>query len=271
MTRYQLYDKVKEKESFLCIGLDTHPDLIPAHLLKEEDPVFAFNRQIIDATHEYTIAYKPNLAFYEALGSKGWESLEKTVEYIPEGIFKIADAKRSDVSNTSTMYAKAFFEHLNFDAVTVSPYMGKDSIEPFFEFKRKWVIILTATSNPGSFDFQDLLLEDGSEKLYERVIRKSAKWGHPNNLMYVVGAMRVGSLINVRRLIPDNFLLIPGIGAQGGDLAHISKFGMNRQCGLLANSSRSVIYADPSKKFAEAAAREAKKLQVQMAELLGKY
>ncbi len=266
MTRLQLYDKIKEKESFLCIGLDTDITKIPKHLLNEEDPIFAFNKAIIDATESYAVAYKPNIAFYESLGSVGWASLEKTMDYMPKHVFKIADAKRGDIGNSSTMYAKAFFENMNFDAVTVSPYMGMDSIMPFLEFERKWVIVLAATSNEGSFDFQNLLVEDGSEKLHERIIRKSAEWGNPNNTMYVVGATRFESLVNIRRLVPDNFLLIPGVGAQGGDLASVCKFGMNKQCGLLINSSRSIIYADSGPDFAKAAEQEAKKLQVQMAQ-----
>lgn len=270
MTRLQLFDKIKEKESFLCVGLDPDLNKIPRHLLKEEDPIFAFNKQIIDSTHEFAVAYKPNIAFYESLGAKGWESLEKTVAYIPKGIFTIADAKRADIGNTSSMYAKAFFENMNFDSITVSPYMGSDSIKPFYEFERKWVIILASTSNDGSFDFQNLLVEDGSENLHERVIRKSSEWGNRNNTMYVVGATRVESLVNIRRMIPDHFLLIPGIGAQGGDLASVCKFGMNKQCGLLVNSSRGIIYADNSEKFAAVAGDEAKKLQVQMAEHLQK-
>lgn len=270
MTRLQLFDKIKSKESFLCVGLDTDMQRIPSHLKKEADPIFAFNKQIIDATIDYTVAYKPNIAFYEALGAKGWESLEKTIEYIPDHLFTIADAKRADIGNTSTMYAKAFFEQMNFDSITVSPYMGKDSITPFLEFDRKWVIILAATSNPGSFDFQNLIVEDDSEKLHERVIRKSSEWGKPNNIMYVVGATRVESLVNIRRLIPDHFLLIPGVGAQGGDLASVCKYGMNRQCGLLVNSSRGIIYADSTKDFAKVAGQEARKLQIQMAEQLQK-
>jgi len=268
MTRLQLYDKIRDKESFLCVGLDTDITKIPKHLLKEADPIFAFNKQIIDATHQYAVAYKPNIAFYESQGAKGWESLEKTVEYIPKDIFTIADAKRADIGNTSSMYAKAFFERMDFDSITVSPYMGQDSVQPFLEFERKWVIILAATSNSGSLDFQHLLVEDGSECLHERVIRKSKEWGNRNNTMYVVGATRVESLVNIRRLIPDHFLLIPGVGAQGGDLASVCKFGMNKQCGLLVNSSRSILYADSTKNFAEAAGTEAKKMQVQMAHFL---
>ncbi len=268
MTRLQLYDKIRDKESFLCVGLDTDITKIPKHLLKEDDPVFSFNKQIIDATHQYAVAYKPNIAFYEAQGTKGWESLEKTMEYIPDNIFTIADAKRADIGNTSAMYAKAFFEKMNFDSITVSPYMGHDSIKPFLEFDRKWVIILAATSNAGSFDFQNLLVEDGSESLHERVIRKSSEWGNKNNTMYVVGATRVESLVNIRRLIPDHFLLIPGVGAQGGDLHSVCHYGMNSRCGLLVNASRSILYADSSPNFAEAAGAEAKKLSVQMAQHL---
>lgn len=270
MTRLQLYDKIKDKESFLCVGLDTDITKIPKHLLKEADPIFSFNKQIIDATHQYAVAYKPNIAFYESQGAKGWESLEKTIAYIPKHIFTIADAKRADIGNTSSMYAKAFFEQMNFDSITVSPYMGKDSVQPFLEFDRKWVIILAATSNSGSLDFQHLLVEDGSECLHERVIRKSSEWGNRNNTMYVVGATRVESLVNIRRLIPDHFLLIPGVGAQGGDLASVCKFGMNKQCGLLVNSSRSILYADSTDNFANAAGKEAKKLQVEMAHYLQK-
>lgn len=265
MTRQQLFDKIRSKESFLCVGLDTDIQKIPKHLLKEEDPVFAFNRQIIDATHSYAIAYKPNLAFYEAQGSKGLESLEKTMEYLPQDVFKIADAKRGDIGNTSDMYARAFFENMNFDAVTVAPYMGKDSVIPYLEYTRKWVILLAATSNPGSFDFQELLVENNSEKLYEYVIRKSAAWGHPNNLMYVVGATRPESLLSIRMMIPEHFLLIPGIGAQGGSLELVCKYGMNKQCGLIVNSSRNILYAGDGKDFAKQAADAAKEVQVQMA------
>jgi orotidine-5'-phosphate decarboxylase len=270
MTRFQLYDEIRDKESFLCVGLDTDINRIPKHLLKEEDPIFEFNKQIIDATHQYAVAYKPNIAFYESLGTKGWESLEKTVNYIPDNVFKIADAKRADIGNTSSMYAKAFFERMNFDAITVSPYMGEDSIKPFLEFDRKWVIILAATSNPGSLDFQHLLVEDGSENLHERVIRKGSEWGNKNNTMFVVGATRVESMVNIRRLIPDHFLLIPGVGAQGGDLASVCKYGMNKVCGLIVNASRSIIYADSSENFAEKAGQKAKKMQVQMAEYIQK-
>ncbi len=268
MTRQQLFDKIKEKESFLCVGLDPDLNKLPKHLLNSEDPIFEFNKAIIDATAAYTVAYKPNIAFYEAHGSKGWASLEKTMEYMPKDVFTIADGKRADIGNTSNMYAKAFFEHLDFDAVTVAPYMGQDSIEPFLQYDRKWVILLAATSNGGSFDFQELMVDGNSEKLYERVIRKSQHWGNPNNLMYVMGATRVESLINIRVMVPENFLLIPGVGAQGGDLSVVCKYGMNKQCGLLVNSSRSIIYASNGRDFAEAAGREAKKLQQEMAHQL---
>jgi len=271
MTRQQLFEKIREKDSFLCVGLDTDINKIPKHLLKLEDPIFEFNKQIIDATLPYAVAYKPNLAFYEAHGSKGLASLEKTMEYIPKEVFTIADAKRGDIGNTSTMYAKAFFENMNFDAVTVAPYMGKDSVSPYLEFSRKWVILLAATSNPGSFDFQDLMVENSSEKLFERVIRKSAEWGNPNNLMYVVGATRPESLIGVRAIVPDNFLLIPGVGAQGGSLSEVCKYGMNHQCGLLVNSSRGIIYAGDGEDFAEKAAYQAQMLQQEMSAELEKH
>lgn len=268
MTRQQLYDKIKEKESFLCVGLDPDLTKMPKHILKMDDPIFEFNKQIIDATHEYAMAYKPNIAFYEAHGSKGWTSLEKTMEYMPKDVFRIADAKRADIGNTSSMYAKAFFEHMDFDAITVAPYMGQDSVEPFLQYDRKWVILLAATSNSGSFDFQELMVDNNSEKLYERIIRKSQRWGNPNNLMYVIGATRVETLINIRFIIPDHFLLIPGVGAQGGDMDQVCKYGMNKQCGLFVNSSRSIIYAGKGRDFAEKAKAEARKLQKQMAKCL---
>lgn len=265
MTRQTLFSQIQSKQSFLCVGLDTDPLLIPEHLQNEPDPVFAFNKAIIDATHPYVVAYKPNLAFYEAQGSKGWESLQKTMEYIPKDIFTIADAKRGDIGNTSTLYARAFFENLNVDSVTVAPYMGSDSVTPFLQYEGKWVILLAATSNAGSFDFQDLLVEGSSEKLYERVIRKSSQWGTPDNLMYVVGATRPESLITVRTIVPEHFLLIPGVGAQGGSLEAVCRYGMNKQCGLLVNSSRGIIYAGKSHDFAAKAARAAQELQQEMA------
>lgn len=271
MTRQQLFDKIRQKESFLCVGLDSDLDKIPKHLLDTEDPIFEFNKQIIDATLPYAVAYKPNLAFYEALGSKGIASLEKTMAYIPKEIFTIADAKRGDIGNTSNMYAKAFFENMNFDAVTVAPYMGEDSITPYLEYSRKWVVLLAATSNKGSFDFQELMMEATGEKLYEQVIKKSAEWSNPNNMMYVVGATRAESLIGIRRLVPDHFLLIPGVGAQGGSLEQVCRYGMNKQCGLLVNSSRGIIYAGSDEDFGGKAEQAAKSLQVQMATELQKY
>lgn len=268
MTRQQLYDKIKEKESFLCVGLDTDIKKIPEHLLSAEDPIFEFNKQIIDATQQYAVAYKPNTAFYEAQGAKGWESLQKTLEYIPREIFTIADAKRADIGNTSSMYARAFFENMDFDSVTVAPYMGSDSVQPFLEFDGKWVILLAATSNPGGLDFQDVIVSSDGEKLYERVIRKSAQWGDANNTMYVVGATRPEALIGIRRMIPEHFLLIPGVGAQGGDLQTVCKYGMNKQCGLLVNSSRGIIYSDNTENFAKAAGNAARAIQEEMAEIL---
>lgn len=271
MTRSELFKKILKKESFLCVGLDTDINLIPTHLKSEKDPIFEFNKQIIDATYKHAIAYKPNLAFYEALGSKGWESLEKTIEYIPEDVFTIADAKRADIGNTSNLYAKAFFEQMSFDSVTVNPYMGEDSVKPFLNHKEKWVILLVATSNVGSFDFQDLIIENQSEKLFESVLRKSSEWGTPNNMMYVVGATRAESLVTVRMIVPDHFLLIPGIGAQGGNLEAVCKYGMNKQCGLIVNSSRGIIYAGKDKDFGSKAAEAAKELQEQMAEKLQQF
>lgn len=268
MTRQQLFDKIKEKESFLCVGLDPDLDRIPAHIKKMDDPIFEFNKRIIDATGEYAVAYKPNIAFFEALGSKGWESLERTMEYMPKEFFTIADAKRGDIGNSSKMYAKAFFENMDFDAVTVAPYMGEDSVAPFLEYERKWVILLAATSNASSFDFQELLVDNNSEKLYERIIRKSQDWSNPNNLMYVVGATRKESLFKVRSIVPNHFLLIPGVGEQGGDLNHVSRYGMNKQCGLLVNSSRGIIYAGSGEDFAEKAGEAARKIQQQMAKNL---
>ena len=270
MTRNELFEKILEKESFLCVGLDTDIKLIPSHLKSAEDPIFEFNKQIIDATYKYAVSYKPNLAFYESMGARGWESLAKTVEYIPNDIFTIADAKRADIGNTSNMYARAFFEEFNFDSVTVSPYMGSDSVTPFLQYPNKWVILLAATSNKGSFDFQELVLESG-EKLFEKVIKKSAEWGTPDNLMYVVGATRAESLLKVREIAPDNFLLIPGVGAQGGSLEEVCKYGMNDQCGLLVNSSRGIIYAGKDKDFASAAGNAAKELQEKMAVELQKF
>ncbi len=268
MTRAQLYENINSKQSFLCVGLDTDINKIPKHLLDEEDPIFEFNKRIIDATLPYTVAYKPNIAFYEAHGTKGWESLQKTIDYLPDNIFTIADAKRGDIGNTSSMYAKAFFEQMSFDSITVAPYMGSDSVIPFLEFVGKWVILLAATSNKGSKDFQDLTIEN--KKLFEHVITKSMNWGNIENMMYVVGATRPESLKEIRKIIPDHFLLIPGVGAQGGSLSEVCEAGMTDQCGLLVNSSRGIIFASDGHDFAEAAGYAAHTLQQEMAEQLRK-
>ncbi len=270
MNRQELFSRIKKKNSFLCVGLDTDIKKIPSHLLSSPDPVFEFNKQIIDATAEYCVAYKPNIAFYESLGSKGFESLQRTIEYIPKDIFTIADAKRGDIGNTSELYARTFFDPsssgLDFDAVTVAPYMGEDSVKPFLNFNNKWVILLALTSNKGSNDFQ--LMEEKGEKLYERVIKTSQQWGNADNLMYVVGATHPEMFSHIRSLAPDSFFLVPGLGAQGGDLQQIAKHGMNKQCGLLVNSSRNIIYAGKEKDFAKAAANEAKKVAEEMKQLL---
>ena len=268
MTRQELFEQIKKKNSYLCVGLDTDIEKIPEHLRSEKDPVFEFNKQIIDATHEYCVAYKPNIAFYEALGPKGWESLQKTVNYIPSDCFTIADAKRGDIGNTSALYAKAFFEQMNFDSITVAPYMGEDSVKPFLKFNDKWVILLAHTSNPGSTDFQLIESKITGKKLYEEVILKSQQWGTPDQLMYVVGATRADKIAEIRNLAPENFFLVPGIGAQGGDLEEVSKYGMNKQCGLLVNSTRAIIYASSEKDFTEAAVNEARKVRDEMERLL---
>ena len=267
MTRSELVNSINQKQSYLCVGLDPDMDRLPRSVRDCEDPIFEFNRAIIEATSDYCVAYKPNLAFYEALGTKGWESLEKTLSAIPPGIFIIADAKRGDIGNTSRLYAKTFFEQLNCDAVTVAPYMGEDSIRPFLEFPGKWVVILALTSNQGAYDFQTLQVQ-GEDKLYQRVIKKSSKWGSPEQIMYVVGATKPDELAGIRKSIPHHFLLIPGVGAQGGDLQTISEAGFNDQCGILVNSSRSIIYASSGEDFAEAAAQEAHKLQAEMSQIL---
>ena len=265
MTTQQLVSQIKKKKSFLCIGLDVDLNKIPKHLLKEEDPIFAFNKAIIDATHHLCVAYKPNTAFYEAYGLKGWQALEKTIDYInknhPE-IFTIADAKRGDIGNTSTMYAKAFFKDLAFDSVTVAPYMGKDSVEPFLAFEDKHTILLALTSNQGAFDFQTKTV-DGIE-LYKQVLETSKSWQNSENLMYVVGATKAEFLADIRKIIPDSFLLVPGVGAQGGNLQEVCKYGMNNNIGLLINSSRGIIYASNQEDFAQAAAAKAKVLQLEM-------
>lgn len=270
MNKAQLFEQIKKKNSYLCVGLDTDISKIPAHLKNSSDPIFEFNKQIIDATHQYCIAYKPNIAFYEALGSKGWESLAKTLEYIPKECFTIADAKRGDIGNTSSLYAKAFFEQMSFDSITVAPYMGEDSVKPFLEFKNKWVILLAHTSNSGSSDFQ-LIESKSGKKLYEEVITKSQQWGTPEQLMYVVGATRADKIADIRKLAPEHFFLVPGIGAQGGDLAETSKHGLNKQCGLIVNSTRAIIYASADKDFANAAGSEARKVKEEMAALLQQY
>lgn len=266
MTTQELIDQIRQKKSFLCIGLDTDADLIPEHLKEEEDPIFAFNKAIIDATHHLAVAYKPNTAFYEAYGLKGWDALGKTVEYLKEyypSIFTIADAKRGDIGNTSGRYAKAFFEDLGFDSVTVAPYMGKDSVEPFLAYDDKHTILLALTSNEGAYDFQTD--QRGGEDLYKKVVKTSREWRNGQNLMYVVGATKADLIGEIRRLAPNNFLLVPGVGAQGGNLKEVCRYGMNSNVGLLINSSRSIIFASKGKDFASAAASEAQKLQEEMA------
>jgi orotidine-5'-phosphate decarboxylase len=271
MNRQQLFEQIQKKRSFLCVGLDTDILKIPKHLLDTSDPVFSFNKEIIDATAEFTVAYKPNLAFYESLGSQGWESLKKTVHYVREkhpGIFLIADAKRGDIGNTSNLYARAFFEKLDFDAVTVAPYMGEDSVKPFMTYPEKWVILLALTSNKGAFDFQFLKNETTGDLLFESVLKTSQIWGTTENMMYVVGATKAEKLKEIREIVPDHFLLVPGVGAQGGSLQEVAKNGMNKKCGLLVNSSRGIIYASENTDFAEKAGKAAKEVQQEMEILL---
>lgn len=269
MNDNQLFEQIKAKKSFLCVGLDTDKAKIPAHLSEAEDPVFEFNKAIIDATAEVAVAYKPNIAFYESGGVAGWLSLEKTLKYIkaeyPE-IFTIADAKRGDIGNTSQMYAKAFLDAYGFDAVTVAPYMGEDSVTPFLQYEGKWVILLALTSNKGACDFQ--FFDSEGEKLYEKVLKKSQEWGNAQNMMYVVGATKAEMLSGIRRIVPDHFLLVPGVGAQGGSLEEVARYGMNDRCGLIVNSSRGIIFADRTENFAVRAGEEARKLQQDMARLL---
>lgn len=270
MTKQELIEQIKQKRSFLCIGLDTDLKKIPAHLLYEEDPIFAFNKEIIDATADICVAYKPNTAFYESQGIKGWIALDKTIQYIkthyPE-LFILADAKRGDIGNTSAMYAKTFLQELNVDAVTVAPYMGEDSVTPFLSYPNKWVVLLALTSNKGSLDFQLMEDQDG-QKLFEKVLTKSQEWATDQNMMYVVGATQGEAFETIRRHAPNHFLLVPGVGAQGGSLQEVCKYGMNSECGLLVNSSRGIIYADNTIHFAEGARNAAKALQVQMAKEL---
>ncbi len=267
MNRLELIENIRRKKSFLCVGLDTDLAKIPQHLLKEEDPVFAFNRAIIDATSDLCVAYKPNLAFYECMGIQGWQSFEKTVRYIREhhpDQFIIADAKRGDIGNTSKMYAKSFFEELKIDAVTVAPYMGEDSVSPFLSYEGHWTVLLALTSNKGSLDFQ--LTEDKEGKrLFEKVLEQSQRWGTADNMMYVVGATRGALFEDIRAVAPHHFLLVPGIGAQGGSLAEVVKYGMNADCGLIVNSSRQILYASQGEDFAQAARAEALRVQQEMA------
>lgn len=270
MNRAALVEQIKKKSSYLCVGLDTDLTKIPSHLLKHVDPIFEFNKYIIDATIDYAVSYKPNLAFYECYGQKGWESLQKTMEWMPKEAFSIADAKRGDIGNTATMYAKAFFDTYQFDSVTVAPYMGKDSVTPFLAFDNKWAIVLGLTSNEGSNDFQQQKLANG-KFVYEQVIETCAQWGSAEQLMFVVGATKAAYVAEIRKIIPDHFLLVPGVGAQGGSLEEISKYGLNKDAGLLINSSRGIIYADSSEHFAQAAKAEAKKLQVEMEKLMQLY
>jgi orotidine-5'-phosphate decarboxylase len=269
MNHTGLFENIVKKRSFLCIGLDSEMEKIPVFLLKEKDPVFEFNKRIIDATHKYSVAYKPNVAFYECYGSKGWASLEATVNYIKKNypdIFVIADAKRGDIGNTSKMYAKSFLGNMPFDAITVAPYMGEDSVTPFLTYNDKWVVVLALTSNKGADDFQ-YHNEDGI-KLFERVLSVSQKWGTINNMMYVVGATRAEMLKDIRRIVPDHFLLVPGVGAQGGSLQDVARYGMNSRCGLLVNSSRGIIFADNTPDFDKVAAGKAKEVQLEMEKYL---
>lgn len=273
MTQQQLFAQIQKKQSFLCVGLDTDIKKIPEHLLDSDDPIYEFNKAIVDATAQYCVAYKPNLAFYESAGVKGWLAFEKTVAYIKQRYpdqFVIADAKRGDIGNTSEMYARTFFDEMKLDAVTVAPYMGEDSVKPFLIYPERWVILLALTSNKGSHDFQ--FTEDASgERLFEKVVRTSQVWANSEQMMYVIGATQGKLFEDVRKLAPDHFLLVPGVGAQGGSLEEVCRYGMNKTCGLLVNSSRGIIYADNSEDFANAARDEARKLQLEMKEMLNKY
>ncbi|MCQ2219516.1 MAG: orotidine-5'-phosphate decarboxylase [Paludibacteraceae bacterium] len=276
MTREELFENIKRKKSFLCVGLDTDVNKIPEFLFSEKDnldPIFDFNKAIIDATADLCVAYKPNLAFYESLGLQGWDVLERTVDYIRKNYpdqFIIADAKRGDIGNTSAMYARTFFGAMDFDSVTVAPYMGEDSVSPFLTYENKWVTLLALTSNKGAFDFQFMKDAESGETLYQKVLKTSLNWGNADNMMYVVGATKAEMLSDIRQIIPDHFLLVPGVGAQGGSLAEVVKHGMNSQCGLLVNSSRAIIYASDGEDFADAARAAAKKVQEEMAGYLEK-
>ena len=270
MTRKELFENIKRKRSFLCVGLDTDIKKIPQHLLSEDEPIFAFNKAIIDATAQYCVAYKPNLAFYESLGVEGWIAFEKTVKYIQANypdMFIIADAKRGDIGNTSEMYARSFFDHLNIDSVTVAPYMGEDSVKPFLGYEGKWVILLALTSNKGSHDFQ-MIKDTEGEQLFERVMRTAQTWATPDEMMFVVGATQGERFTDVRKVAPKSFLLVPGVGAQGGSLQDVCKYGMIEDCGLLVNSSRGVIYVSKGEDFAEAAAKAAEEVQKEMEAIL---
>jgi len=272
MTRGELFHQIRLKQSFLCIGLDTDIKKIPGHLLEDEDPVYAFNKAIIDNTHEYVVAYKPNLAFYESLGVKGWSAFEKTIKYLKRfNVFIIADAKRGDIGNTSSLYARAFFELMDVDAVTVAPYMGSDSVSPFLVYDHKWVVLLALTSNKGASDFQLQIQLESGKLLFEDVLSVSKRWGTADNMMYVVGATQAEMFAIIRKIIPDHFLLVPGVGAQGGDLEKVAEFGMNGQCGLIVNSSRAIIYASGGEDFADMARENARKVQTEMASLLKKH
>ncbi len=271
MNKQSLFELIKQKKSFLCVGLDTDINKIPKHLLDEDDPIFEFNKAIIDATIDYTIAYKPNLAFYESRGSEGIRSLEKTIAYLSnfkKQVFTIADAKRGDIGNTSAQYAKTFLECYGFDSITVAPYMGEDSVSPFLSVENKWVILLALTSNKGAFDFQLIENKETGKRLFEEVLTTSQKWGNDENMMYVVGATKAEMLADIRKIVPNHFLLVPGVGAQGGSLQEVAKYGLNKQCGLIVNSSRGIIYKSTERDFAEVAGQEAKKLQKEMAEIL---
>ena len=267
MTKEQIFEHIRRKQSFLCVGLDADIRKLPACLLQEEDPIFSFNKAIIDATAPYCVAYKPNLAFYESMGVRGWVAFEKTVAYLRQhhpDQFIIADAKRGDIGNTSAMYARTFFEEADLDAVTVAPYMGEDSVTPFLTYEDKWVVLLALTSNKGSHDFQ-LTTDTEGERLFEKVLRKSQEWAGSDRMMYVVGATQGRAFEDIRRIVPDHFLLVPGVGAQGGSLEEVCRYGMNAQCGLLVNSSRAIIYADSTENFAQVAGQKAREVQLQMA------